>query len=124
MPNHRLTHPTSDENQTWPSTRTMSSRVAGSKSSGNALAMIWPITSPTSRWQRAACGSVDDSAVITASDRLGSVSIARVARRRTLITRSATVSPTSGRWATRRPRSRAHSTSDSASRWSFDAKYR
>jgi len=49
MPYQRLTHPTSDENHTWPSTRQMSSRVAASKSAGNALAMMLFITSPTSR---------------------------------------------------------------------------
>jgi hypothetical protein len=96
----------------------------GSKFGGNALAMISPITAPTSRWQLAACGSVDVSAVTTASDSLGSLSIAFVARRRMLTTRSAVVSPFGGRAVTRWPRSAAQSTSAAASRWSFDEKYR
>ena len=58
----------------------------------------------------------------TASDSLGSFSMARVARRSTSVTRSVMVSPLGGRWPTRRSRSWVHSTMAAASRWSFDEK--
>jgi hypothetical protein len=117
-----LTQPTSDENHTWPRVRTMSSRTAGSKSGGKASDIVSAMTAPTSCWQRAAAGSVEARAMITASDKRASASIACVARRSTSMTRSARCSPFGGRACTRRPRSRTHSVSASASRWSFDEK--
>jgi hypothetical protein len=82
------------------------------------------ITKPTSRWHCAAWGSVDASAVMTASDSSGSASMARVARRSTSMTRSDSAAWRGGRECTRRDRSRTQSTSASASRWSFEEKYR
>ena len=80
------------------------------------------IDSLMSRWQAAAPGSGEEMAVTSAADSFGSFSIARVARRRTLTTRSLVVSPLGGRFVTRCSSSRTQRTWAAASRWSLEEK--
>ena len=75
----------------------MSSRVRRYEVVGEGERHRSDMTRPTSRWQRAACGVVGGQRGQHRRGQLRIGSMARVARRRTSRTRSATVSPTGGR---------------------------